>query len=104
MAQLKVVYQGKGANFVGKAWRYGAMGGTWEEGPAEGQVIVSLQVQDHNYQPLINRGRGRPGTEAARSLKTSNYILPTFSCQSQNIHQTSLHFLVLFQNQMKCFC
>jgi hypothetical protein len=30
------------------------MGGTWEEGPAEGQVIVSLQVQDHNYQPLIS--------------------------------------------------
>ena len=54
MAQLKVVYQGKGANFVGKAWGYGAMGGTWEEGPAEGQVIVSLQVQDHNYQPLIS--------------------------------------------------
>ena len=54
MAQLKVVYQGKGANFVGKAWRYGVMGGTWEEGPAEGQVIVSLQIQDHNYQPLIS--------------------------------------------------
>ena len=53
MAQLKVVYQGKGANLVGKAWRYGAMGGTWEEGPAEGQVIVSLQVQDRNYQPLL---------------------------------------------------
>ena len=32
MAQLKVVYEGKGANLVGKAWRYGAMGGTWEEG------------------------------------------------------------------------
>ncbi|MBT6728127.1 MAG: hypothetical protein HN867_17410 [Deltaproteobacteria bacterium] len=54
MAQLKVVYQGKGANLVGKAWRYGAMGGTWEEGPAEGQVIVSLQVQDFNYQLLIS--------------------------------------------------
>ena len=54
MAQLKVVYQGKGANLVGKAWRYGAMGGTWEEGPAEGQVIVSLQVQDRNYQPLMS--------------------------------------------------
>ena len=53
MAQLKVVYQGKGANLVGKAWRYGAMGGTWEEGPAEGQVVVSVQVQDRNYQPLL---------------------------------------------------
>ena len=53
MAQLKVVYQGKGANLVGKAWRYGALGGTWEEGPAEGQVVVSLQVQDRNYQPLL---------------------------------------------------
>ena len=46
MAQLKVVYEGKGANLFGKAWRFGAMGGTWEEGAAEGQVIVSLQVQD----------------------------------------------------------
>ena len=54
MAQLKVVYQGKGANLVGKAWRYGAVGGTWEEGPVEGQVIVSLQVQDRNYQLLIS--------------------------------------------------
>ena len=54
MAQLKVVYEGKGANLVGKAWRYGAMGGTWEEGTAEGQVIVSLQVQDRNYQPLMS--------------------------------------------------
>ena len=54
MAQLKVVYEEKGANLVGKAWRYGAMGGTWEEGPAEGQVIVSLQVQDRNYQPLMS--------------------------------------------------
>ena len=54
MAQLKVVYEGKGANLVGKAWRYGAMGGTWEEGVAEGQVIVSLQVQDRNYQLLIS--------------------------------------------------
>ncbi len=53
MAQLKVIYQGNGANLVGKAWRYGAMGGTWEEGPVEGQVIVSLQVQDRNYQPLL---------------------------------------------------
>ena len=54
MAQLKVVYEGKGANLVGKAWRYGAMGGTWEEGTAEGQVIVSLQVQDRNYQLLMS--------------------------------------------------
>ena len=54
MAQLKVVYEVKGANLVGKAWRYGAMGGTWEEGAAEGQVIVSLQVQDRNYQPLMS--------------------------------------------------
>ena len=54
MAQLKVVYEGKGANLVGKAWRYGAMGGTWEKGTAEGQVIVSLQVQDRNYQPLMS--------------------------------------------------
>lgn len=53
MAQLKVIYQGKGANLVGKAWRYGAMGGTWEEGPEEGQAVVSLQVQDRNYQPLL---------------------------------------------------
>ena len=51
--QLKVVYQGKGANLVGKAWRYGAMGGTWEEGPEEGQVVVSLQVQNRNSQPLL---------------------------------------------------
>ena len=29
------------------------MGGTWEEGPEEGQVVVSLQVQDRNYQPLL---------------------------------------------------
>ena len=54
MAQLKVVYEGKGANLVGKAGRYGAMGGTWEQGTAEGQVIVSLQVQDRNYQPLMS--------------------------------------------------
>ena len=54
MAQLKVVYEGKGANLVGKAWRYGAMGGTWEEGTAEGQVIASLQVQDRNYQLLMS--------------------------------------------------
>lgn len=60
MAQLKVVYQGKGANLVGKAWRYGAMGGAWEEGPAEGQVIVSLQVQDRNYQPLMSSLRDDP--------------------------------------------
>ena len=60
MAQLKVVYQGKGANLVGKAWRYGAMGGTWEEGPAEGQVIVSLQVQDRSYQPLMSSLRDDP--------------------------------------------
>lgn len=53
MAHLKVIYQGKGANLVGKAWRYGAMGGTWEEGPEEGQAVVSLQVQDRNYQPLL---------------------------------------------------
>ena len=54
MEQLKVVYEGKGSNLFGKAWRYGAMSGTWEEGTAEGQVIVSLQVQDRNYQPLVS--------------------------------------------------
>ena len=60
MAQLKVIYQGKGANLVGKAWRYGAMGGTWEEGPEEGRVVVSLQVQDRNYQPLLASLRDDP--------------------------------------------
>ena len=60
MAQLKVVYQGKGANLVGKAWRYGAMGGTWQEGPEEGQVVVSLQVQDRNYQTLLASLRDDP--------------------------------------------
>ena len=60
MAQLKVIYQGKGANLVGKAWRCGAMGGSWEEGPAEGQVVVSLQVQDCNYQPLLASLRDDP--------------------------------------------
>ena len=60
MAQLKVVYEGKGANLVGKAWRYGAMGGTWEQGTAEGQVIVSLQVQDRNYQPLMSSLKDDP--------------------------------------------
>ena len=60
MAQLKVVYEGKGANLVGKAWRYGAMGGTWEEGTAEGHVIVSLQVQDRNYQPLMSSLKDDP--------------------------------------------
>ena len=60
MAQLKVIYQGKGANLVGKAWRYGAMGGTWEEGPEEGQAVVSLQVQDRNYQPLLASLRDDP--------------------------------------------
>ena len=60
MAQLKVVYQGKGANLVDKAWRYGAMGGTWEEGPEEGQVVVSLQVQDRNYQTLLASLRDDP--------------------------------------------
>ena len=60
MAQLKVVYQGKRANLVGKAGRYGAMGGTWQEGPEEGQVVVSLQVQDRNYQPLLGSLRDDP--------------------------------------------
>ena len=60
MAQLKVVYEGKGANLVGKAWRYGAMGGTWEQGTAEGQVIVSLQLQDRNYQPLMSSLKDDP--------------------------------------------
>ena len=54
MAQFKIVYEGKGANLAGKAWRYEATGGKWEEGNAEGQVIVSLQVQDRNYQSLIS--------------------------------------------------
>ena len=60
MAQLKVVYQGKRANLVGKAARYGAMGGTWQEGPEEGQMVVSLQVQDRNYQPLLASLRDDP--------------------------------------------
>ena len=54
MAQLKVVYEGKGANLVGKAWRYGATGGTWEAGTAEEHLFVSLHVQDRNYQPLMS--------------------------------------------------
>ena len=37
MAQFKIVYEGKGANLAGKAWRYEATGGKWEEGNAEGQ-------------------------------------------------------------------
>ena len=36
------------------------MGGTWEEGPEEGQVVVSLQVQDRNYQPLLASLRDDP--------------------------------------------
>ena len=76
MAQIKVVYQGKGANLLGKAWRYGAMGGTWEEGPAEGQVIVSLQVQDRNYQPLLASLRDDPNVveildDPAKSTETT---------------------------------
>ena len=60
MAQLKVIYQGKGANLVGRAWRCGAMGGTWEEGPEEGQAVVSLQIQDRNYQHLLASLRDDP--------------------------------------------
>ena len=55
-----MVYLGKGANLVGKARRYGAVGGTWEEKPAEGQVVVSLQVQNRNYQPLLASLRDDP--------------------------------------------
>ena len=36
------------------------MGGTWQEGPEEGQVVVSLQVQDRNYQPLLASLRDDP--------------------------------------------
>ncbi len=36
------------------------MGGTWEERPEEGQVLVSLQVQDRNYQPLLASLRDDP--------------------------------------------
>ena len=76
MAQLKVVYQGKGANLVGKAWRYGAMGGTWEERPEEGQVLVSLQVHDRNYQPLLASLRDDPNVveildDPAKSTETT---------------------------------
>lgn len=60
MAQFKIVYEVKGANLAGKAWRYEATGGKWEEGNAEGQVIVSLQVQDRNYQPLISSLQNDP--------------------------------------------
>mgnify|MGYP001156763145 FL=1 len=76
MAQLKVVYQGKGANLVGKAGRYGAMGGTWQEGPEEGQVVVSLQVQDRNYQTLLASLRDDPNVveildDPAKSTETT---------------------------------
>ena len=76
MAQLKIVYQGKGANLVGKAWRYGAMGGTWEEGPEEGQAVVSLQVQDRNYQTLLASLRDDPNVveildDPAKSTETT---------------------------------
>ena len=76
MAQLKVIYQGKGANLVGKAWRYGAMGGTWEEGPEEGQAVVSLQVQDRNYQTLLASLRDDPNVveildDPAKSTETT---------------------------------
>ena len=76
MAQLKVVYRGKGANLVGKAWRYGAMGGTWKEGPEEGQVVVSLQVQDRNYQPLLTSLQDDPNVveildDLAKSTETT---------------------------------
>ena len=36
------------------------MGETWEEGTAEGQVVVSLQVQDRNYQQLLASLRDDP--------------------------------------------
>ena len=76
MAQLKVVYQGKGADLVGKAWRYGAMGGTLQEGPEEGQVVVSLQVQDCNYQTLLASLRDDPNVveildDPAKSTETT---------------------------------
>mgnify|MGYP003311957924 CR=1 FL=1 len=60
MPQLKVAYQWKGAYLGGKSCHYGAIGGTWEEGPEEGQVVVSLQVQDRNYQPLLASLRDDP--------------------------------------------
>ena len=76
MAQLKVVYHGRGANLVGKAWRYGAMGGTWQEGSREGQVVVSLQVQDRNYQRLLASLRDDPNVveildDPAKSTETT---------------------------------
>ena len=76
MAQLKVAYQGKRANLVGKAWRYGAMGGTWQEGSEEGQVVVSLQVQDRNYQTLLASLRDDPNVveildDPAKSMETT---------------------------------
>ena len=76
MAQLKVVYQGKRANLVGKAGRYGAMGGTWQKGPEEGQVVVSLQVQDRNYQTLLASLRDDPNVveildDPAKSTETT---------------------------------
>ena len=76
MAQLKVVYQGKRANLVGKAGRYGAMGGTCQEGPEEGQVVVYLQVQDRNYQTLLASLRDDPNVveildDPAKSTETT---------------------------------
>ena len=76
MAQLKVVYQGKEANLVGKAGRYGAMDGTWLEGPEEGRVVVSLQVQDRNYQTLLASLRDDPNVveildDPAKSTETT---------------------------------
>ena len=37
---------------------------------------LAAKTKFHNYQPLINRGRGRPGTEAARSLLQNLQLHP----------------------------
>lgn len=54
MPQLSVIVRGKCSVLVGKAWRYGAMAGTWQDGsPEPGQGTVSLQVPQHNLAPLL---------------------------------------------------
>ncbi len=52
------------------------MGGTWQEGPEEGQVVVSLQVQDRNYQTLLASLRDDPNVveildDPAKSTETT---------------------------------
>ena len=52
------------------------MGGTWQEGPEEGQVVVSLQVQDRNYQTLLASLRDDPNVveildDPAKSMETT---------------------------------